>query len=78
MSRPAYIAIQENVSGKVKWFNKEKGYGFIAVQGGVDIFLHVNHVNGEYYPEQGDSVTFSIAEDKKRGRTYAVEVTLAI
>lgn len=78
MSKPHYVMVQENVSGRVKWFNKEKGFGFISVAGSEDVFIHVNHVRGDYYPEPGDPVTFSIAEDRRRGRVYAVEVTLAI
>ena len=35
--------------GTVKWFNGEKGYGFIAVEGGPDVFVHVSAITGSGY-----------------------------
>ncbi|MDA0991671.1 MAG: cold shock domain-containing protein [Verrucomicrobia bacterium] len=50
--------------GKVKWFNTEKGYGFIEQESGSDLFVHVNDLGGGSIQE-GDSVEFEIGEGKK-------------
>ena len=49
--------------GKVKWFNPEKGFGFIEQENGDDLFVHKNEVKGEYLQE-GDSVQFTIGEGR--------------
>jgi len=50
--------------GKIKWFSTEKGYGFIEQEGGSDLFVHVNDINGAALQE-GDRVEFEIGEGKK-------------
>ena len=50
--------------GKIKWFNTEKGYGFIEQESGSDLFVHVNDVSGAALQE-GDSVEFEVGEGKK-------------
>ena len=49
--------------GTVKWFNGDKGYGFIAVEGGPDVFVHVSAITGGGYRglEEGQQVEFDIA-----------------
>ncbi|KGX83474.1 MULTISPECIES: cold-shock protein [Pontibacillus] len=51
-------------NGTVKWFNAEKGYGFIQVEGGNDVFVHYSAINEEGFKtlEEGQSVTFEIVE----------------
>lgn len=55
-------------TGKVKWFNNEKGFGFIAVEGGDDVFVHFSAIQGEGYKtlDEGQEVTFEI-ENGQRG-----------
>ena len=44
--------------GTVKWFNQVKGFGFIEVEGGDDLFVHISEVTGEI--TDGDTVQFEI------------------
>ncbi len=51
-------------NGKVKWFNAEKGYGFIEVEGGNDVFVHFTAIVGEGFKtlDEGQEVQFEIVE----------------
>ncbi len=53
--------------GKVKWFNDKKGYGFIAQDGGRDVFVHFSNVKGEGYKSlaEGQEVEFEIVDGPK-------------
>ena len=65
-------------NGTVKWFNAEKGYGFITnADNGEDVFVHFSGIAGEGYKslEEGQNVTFDITEGN-RG-LQAVNVTVA-
>ncbi len=51
-------------SGKVKWFNAEKGFGFIEVEGADDVFVHFSAIQEEGFKtlEEGQNVTFEIVQ----------------
>ncbi|PIQ87202.1 MAG: cold-shock protein [Candidatus Omnitrophica bacterium CG11_big_fil_rev_8_21_14_0_20_45_26] len=53
--------------GKVKWFNNQKGYGFIELEPGQDIFVHYSAITGSGYKtlKEGESVSFDISEGPK-------------
>ena len=54
-------------TGTVKWFNATKGYGFIAVDGGQDVFVHYSAIDMEGYKtlDDGARVEFEIAQGQK-------------
>ncbi|AEA14756.1 MULTISPECIES: RNA chaperone/antiterminator CspA [Bacillus] len=56
------------VTGQVKWFNNEKGFGFIEVPGGNDVFVHFSAIETDGFKslEEGQKVSFEI-EDGNRG-----------
>ena len=63
--------------GKVKWFNSEKGYGFITTEEGKDIFVHFSAIQTEGFKAlaEGDQVKFDVT-DSDRGETAVNDVKL--
>ena len=53
--------------GKVKWFNAEKGFGFISVEGENDMFVHFSAIQGDGYKslEEGQKVEFEVVDGEK-------------
>jgi CspA family cold shock protein len=54
-------------TGSVKWFNSEKGYGFIAREGEPDVFVHFSAIQGDGYRtlEEGQNVEFDVGPGRK-------------
>jgi CspA family cold shock protein len=57
----------ERVTGTVKWFNSGKGYGFIAREGGPDVFVHYSAIQSDGFRtlEEGQKVEFTIEQGPK-------------
>lgn len=55
------------VTGTVKWFNEEKGFGFIEQEGGKDVFVHFSAINGEGRRSlyEGQQVSFEVVDGQK-------------
>ncbi|MBU9720156.1 MULTISPECIES: cold-shock protein [Bacillaceae] len=61
--------------GTVKWFNSEKGFGFIEQEGGEDIFVHFSAIQGEGFKtlEEGQRVSFDITDGDRGPQASNVE-----
>ena len=59
--------MSERIQGTVKWFNAGKGYGFIAHEGGDDVFVHFSALQGDGYRslDEGQQVEFTIEQGPK-------------
>jgi CspA family cold shock protein len=59
--------MSERVTGTVKWFNSEKGYGFIAREGGPDVFVHYSAISGSGFRNlaEGEEVEFTVESSPK-------------
>jgi cold shock protein len=63
-------------TGTVKWFNNEKGYGFIQREGGPDLFVHYTAIEGSGYRslEEGQAVEFEVTQGPKGDQAQAVRL----
>ena len=63
-------------TGKVKWFNAEKGYGFITTDEGKDVFVHYSSIQADGFRslEEGQTVTFEIGEGDRGQQAANVTV----
>jgi CspA family cold shock protein len=59
--------MSERETGNVKWFNGEKGYGFIAREQGDDVFVHFSAIQGQGFRnlDEGQSVEFDVEQGQK-------------
>ena len=67
------VLLMEN--GTVKWFNAEKGFGFISREDGTDVFVHFSAIQGEGFKtlEEGQAVTFDVEESDRGPQAANVE-----
>lgn len=65
----------ERETGTVKWFNSEKGYGFIERDGGPDVFVHYSEIrmSGFKVLEEGQRVSFEVTQGQKGPQAQEVE-----
>jgi len=56
-----------NMQGKVKWFNAEKGYGFITAENGKEYFAHFSQIKKDGYKSlaEGEAVSFDVTEGQR-------------
>lgn len=73
-----WVGVELEVSwrGRVKWFSDEKGYGFIEMEDGEDLFVHYSEIVGEGFRslEEGTEVEFDVVESQKGKQASRVEV----
>ena len=62
--------------GTVKWFNEEKGFGFISIEGEDDVFVHFSAINSDGYKtlKEGQSVEFEITQGERGSQAANVSV----
>ncbi len=67
---------EQRLQGTVKWFNSEKGYGFISQENGEDLFAHYSEIQGNGYRslDEGARVEFTPTEGRKGMQASAITV----
>ena len=67
---------KQQVTGTVKWFNGDKGYGFIEAEEGEDVFVHFSAITGSGYRNlnEGDQVEFETEDSPKGPRAVNVQI----
>tara|TARA_B100001989_G_C24537249_1_gene465201 strand:- start:920 stop:1147 length:228 start_codon:yes stop_codon:yes gene_type:complete len=68
---------QQQTTGTVKWFNDQKGYGFIELDnGGSDVFVHISAVerSGMRSLKEGQKISFDVQHDPKKGKESAANI----
>jgi CspA family cold shock protein len=61
------VEVRLVATGRVKWFNNSKGFGFIEIEGGKDVFVHFSAIQGSGYRslEEGQTVDFEVTQGTK-------------
>lgn len=64
----------DRITGTVKWFNAEKGYGFITKEGGGDLFAHYSEIEEEGFKSlnEGDLVSFEVEKSEKGDKAVRI------
>ena len=64
-------------TGTVKWFNEQKGYGFVETEDGKDVFVHFSGIKTEGFKtlHEGQAITFDIEEGEKGPKAVNVETS---
>ncbi len=64
-------------TGKVKWFDNKKGFGFISQDGGPDVFVHHTAIQADGYKtlDEGEEVSFELADGEKGAKALNVQRT---
>jgi len=59
--------MSERITGTVKWFNGSKGFGFLAREGGADVFVHFSAIQGDGFKnlDEGQKVEFTVEQGPK-------------
>jgi len=70
-------SVEVLMTGRVKWFNDRKGFGFIEVEGGKDVFVHHSAIQGEGFKslKEGDEVEFEVTDGPKGPQASNVRKT---
>ena len=62
------------MKGTVKWFSKEKGFGFITCENGTDHYFNVQSIKGADLPDTGDKVSYEAIQGKKGPKASNIEI----
>ena len=64
------------MTGTVKWFNADKGFGFITTESGTDVFAHYSQIQKDGFKtlEEGQAVSFEVVDGAKGPQAEAIEV----
>ena len=75
-AHPCEEKVSRLATGTVKFFNAEKGFGFISLEGQKDVFVHYSNIQGEGYKtlEEGQHVEFDVAPGRKGDEAQNVRV----
>lgn len=67
--------MKERVSGKVKWFDSDKGYGYIVSGSGEEVFVHYTAIKGDGFRDlkEGEQVEFDVVESRRGKQAVNVE-----
>jgi CspA family cold shock protein len=73
----AFRVKEVTMVGRVKWFNDQKGFGFIEVDGSKDVFVHHSAIQGEGFKslKEGDEVEFEVSKGPKGLQASNVRIT---
>lgn len=69
------VGVADVATGTVKFFNADKGFGFITQEGGDDVFVHISAVEGQQALAEGQQVEFEVGPGRKGDEAKNVRVT---